>query len=182
MQENENQQQVQPEEPVCEKQEQTETAEKVLSGEDLSEELKKSQEKATENYDLYIRALAEADNVRRRAYEDVAKARKFGIEKFAESLLPVVDSMEKALEATQNETGPIREGLVVTQRQLLAALESNGMRCEDPVGEKFDPNKMQAIAAVPSDKVESGYVVEVFQKGWMIADRVLRPAMVAVAQ
>ena len=120
---------------------------------DLSAELAKAQAKAAENYDLYVRAVAEADNTRRRASEDVAKARKFGIEKFAESMLPVVDSMEKALEASANEKGPL-----------------------------FDPNTMQAITMVKDPAVQPGCVATVFQRGWKIADRVLRPAMVAVAQ
>lgn len=184
MQDKETQQAEQAEvQQACETQQQAnEAAEQEVPELDLAAELKKAQEQAAENYDLYVRARAEMENVRRRSYDDVSKARKFGIEKFAESLLPVVDSMEKALEATANETGPIREGLVATHRQLVAALESNGMTWKDPVGERFDPNTMQAIAAVPNSNVEAGHVIEVFQKGWMIADRVLRPAMVAVAQ
>lgn len=148
----------------------------------LSEELAKAQAKVAENYDLYVRAVAEAENVRRRSAEDVAKARKFGIEKFAEAMLPVVDSMEKALEASANVTGPLKEGLEMTYRQLLSALEHNGMKCENPVGLKFDPNTMQAITMVKDPAVQPGCVAQVFQRGWKIADRVLRPAMVAVAQ
>lgn len=148
----------------------------------LAEELAQAQAKAAENYDLYVRALAEADNTRRRASEDVAKARKFGIEKFAESMLPVVDSLEKALEASANEQGPLKEGLEITYRQLLSALEHNGMKSENPVGLKFDPNSMQAITMVKDPAVQPGCVAQVFQRGWKIADRVLRPAMVAVAQ
>ena len=128
---------------------------------DLSAELAKAQAKAAENYDLYVRAVAEADNTRRRASEDVAKARKFGIE---------------------NEKGPLKEGLEITYRQLLSALEHNGMKCENPVGLKFDPNTMQAITMVKDPAVQPGCVATVFQRGWKIADRVLRPAMVAVAQ
>ena len=138
---------------------------------DLSAELAKAQAKAAENYDLYVRAVAEADNTRRRASE-----------KFAESMLPVVDSMEKALEASANEKGPLKEGLEITYRQLLSALEHNGMKCENPVGLKFDPNTMQAITMVKDPAVQPGCVATVFQRGWKIADRVLRPAMVAVAQ
>ncbi len=148
----------------------------------LSEELAKLQQEAKENYDLYVRARAEAENVRRRAAEDVSKARKYGIEKFAEAMLPVVDSLEKAIEASKNDTGHLKEGLEVTYRQMLSALESNGMKREDPVGKKFDPNTMQAIAVVEAPDVPPGHVAEVFQNGWKIADRVLRPAMVAVAK
>ena len=101
---------------------------------DLSAELAKAQAKAAESYDLYVRAVAEADNTRRRASEDVAKARKFGIEKFAESMLPVVDSMEKALEASANEKGPLKEGLEITYRQLLSAGDNHGERSCSPAG------------------------------------------------
>lgn len=149
---------------------------------DPATELAAAEAKAAENYDLYVRAVAEADNVRRRAAEDVAKARKFSIEKFAEAMLPVVDSMEKALEACANEQGPLKEGLEMTYRQLKSALENNGMKEENPVGLKFDPNTMQAITMVKDPAVQPGCVAQVFQRGWKIADRVLRPAMVAVAQ
>ena len=106
---------------------------------DPAKELAAAEAKAAENYDLYVRAVAEADNVRRRAAEDVAKARKFSIEKFAEVMLPVVDSMEKALEACANEQGPLKEGLEMTYRQLKSALENNGMKEENPVGLKLIP-------------------------------------------
>ncbi len=148
----------------------------------LAEELAQAQAKAAENYDLYVRAVAETDNVRRRSAEEVQKARKFGIERFAESLLPVVDSMEKALEASNQEQGHLKEGLEITYRQMLSALENNGMKSENPLGLKFDPNTMQAIAMIDAPEVQSGCVAQVFQKGWKIADRVLRPAMVAVAK
>ena len=104
------------------------------------------------------------------------------IEKFAEAMLPVVDSMEKALEACANEQGPLKEGLEMTYRQLKSALENNGMKEENPVGLKFDPNTMQAITMVKDPAVQPGCVAQVFQRGWKIVDRVLRPAMVAVAQ
>lgn len=148
----------------------------------LSEELAKAQAKAEENYDLYVRAVAECENVRRRAAEDSLKARKFGIEKFAKALLPVVDSFEKALEASSGEAGHLKEGLEITYKQLIAALEANGLVCENPIGLKFDPNTMQAITMIADPSVQKGCVAQVFQKGWMLSDRVLRPAMVAVAQ
>ena len=128
--------------------------------------------------------MAELENTRRRSAEDVQKARKFGIEKFAENLLPVVDSLEKALEVTKDlPESPIREGMDTTYRQLIHALDVSAMKPIDPKGEVFDPHTQQAIAMVPAPEgVKSGCVVEVFQRGWMIADRVLRPAMVSVAQ
>ena len=134
-----------------------------MSAEELQTALKMAEAKVLEHYDLYVRAMAELENTRRRAADDVQKARKFGIEKFAENLLPVVDSLEKALEATKDlSDSPIREGMETTYRQMIHALD---------------------VAMVPAPEgVTSGTVVEVFQRGWMIADRVLRPAMVSVAQ
>ena len=137
-----------------------------------------------EHYDLYVRAMAELENTRRRASEEVQKAHKFGIEEFAENLLPVVDSLEKALEVTKDDQdNPMREGMLATYRQLVHALDVSGMKPIDPKGEAFDPHKHQAIAMVPAPEgVAAGNVVEVFQRGWLISERVLRPAMVSVAQ
>lgn len=139
--------------------------------------------KAAENFDLYVRAVAEMDNVRRRSAEDVQKAQKFGIEKFAQNLLPVIDSLEKALEMTAETEGPMREGLLAIERQFMHAMEVSGMTPVNPVNEAFDPNTQQAIAMVPAaDGAKPGHVAQVFQRGWRIHDRVLRPAMVAVTQ
>ncbi len=150
--------------------------------ESLRAKLELAESKYVEQYDLYVRAMAEMENVRRRCAEDVQKARKFGVEKFAENLLPVVDSLEKALEALAEES-PEREGMLVTYRQLVHALDVSGMKPIDPQGQAFDPHQHQAIAMVPAPEgLTSGMVVQVFQRGWMIADRVLRPAMVSVAQ
>lgn len=150
----------------------------------LQAELKLAEAKVVEHYDLYVRAMAELENTRRRSSEEVQKARKFGIEKFAENLLPVVDSLEKALEVTKDmEEDPVREGMLATYRQFMHALDVSEMKPIDPKGEAFDPHMHQAIAMVPAPEgVAAGMVVEVFQRGWLIADRVLRPAMVSVAQ
>lgn len=159
-------------------------ASKPMTVEELQTALKLAEAKVLEHYDLYVRAMAELENTRRRAAEDVQKARKFSIEKFAENLLPVVDSLEKALEVTKDQAeNPIREGMDTTYRQLIHALDVSAMQPIDPKGQPFDPHTQQAIAMVPAPEgVASGTVVEVFQRGWMIADRVLRPAMVSVAQ
>ena len=139
--------------------------------------------RAAENYDLYVRAVAEMENVRRRCAEDVQKAQKFSIEKFAQNLLPVVDSLEKAIEVATEAEGPMKDGIQATYRQLMHALEVSGMKAIDPKNEKFDPNTQQAIAMVPaSEGHEAGHVAEVFQRGWLICERVLRPAMVSVVQ
>jgi len=150
---------------------------------DVEKELQAALDKANENYDLFLRAKAEADNVRRRAQEDVAKAHKFAVESFAESLVPVVDSLEKALEATNATPEAMREGVELTLRQLKAAFEKGNLKEINPVGEKFDPHWHQAISMVPAPEgIAPNHVVAVLQKGWTIADRVLRPALVTVAQ
>lgn len=148
----------------------------------LKTELEELKAKSTELADQYLRAKAEAENVRRRSEEEVAKARKFGIESFAESLLPVCDSLDAAL-AIENATAEqLREGSAATLRQLASALERNKVVPINPAaGAKFDPHQHQAISMVPAPQ-ETGTVVTVLQKGYLIADRVLRPALVTVAQ
>lgn len=149
----------------------------------LEDRLAAATAKAAENFDLYVRAVAEMENVRRRAAEDVSKAQKFSIEKFAKNLLPVMDSLEKAIEMTAEIEGPMREGILATHRQLVHALEMSGMTVIDPKDAKFDPNTQQAIAMVPAVEGKSaGDVAQVFQHGWKIHERVLRPAMVSVVQ
>ena len=149
----------------------------------LEDQLAAATAKAAENFDLYVRAVAEMENVRRRAAEDVSKAQKFSIEKFAKNLLPVMDSLEKAIEMTAEIEGPMREGILATHRQLVHALEMSGMTVIDPKDAKFDPNTQQAIAMVHAVEGKSaGDVAQVFQHGWKIHERVLRPAMVSVVQ
>lgn len=128
-----------------------------------------------------LRAHAEAQNARRRADEEIAKIRKFAVESFAESLLPVLDSLEAGLAVQEATLEQIREGSEATLRQLKSALERNKVIAIDPaVGTKFDPTQHQAISMVSADQ-EANTVVSVLQKGYLIADRVLRPALVTVA-
>ena len=139
------------------------------------------QAKVTELQDQYLRGQAEVQNARRRADEEVSKARKFAVESFADSMLPVIDSLEAGLAIQEATTQQIREGAEATLRQLKSALERNKVLAIDPaVGTKFDPHQHQAISMVPADQ-ESNTVVSVLQKGYLIADRVLRPALVTVA-
>jgi len=128
----------------------------------------------------FLRAKAETENVRRRAQEDVQKAHKFAIENFAEHLLPVLDSLEAALTHSSTDLAKVREGVELTLRQLTSALEKGRVVAVNPVGEKFDPHRHQAISMVPADQ-DPNTVVTVLQKGYVIADRVLRPALVTVA-
>jgi molecular chaperone GrpE len=139
------------------------------------------QAKSADLADQFLRAKAEADNARRRAEEEITKARKFAVESFAESLLPVVDSLEAGLLIRDATAEQIREGAQATLRQLLAALERNKVIVVNPgAGSKFDPHQQQAISVVPSD-LDANSVVTVLQKGYLIAERVLRPALVTVA-
>ena len=131
--------------------------------------------------DAYLRAKAEVENVRRRTDEEMAKARKFAVEGFAESLLPVKDSLEAAIALPNASNEQLLEGVHATLRQLSAALERNKVvAIAPPAGTKFDPHQHQAISMVPADQ-EANTVVAVLQKGYLIADRVLRPALVTVA-
>ena len=144
-------------------------------------ELATLQAKSAELADQYLRAKAEAENARRRAEEDIAKARKFAVESFAESLLPVADSLEAGLTIKDATSEQIREGAHATLRQLTAALERNKVvAINPPSGTKFDPHQHQAISMVPSEN-EANTVVTVLQKGYSIAERVLRPALVTVS-
>ena len=144
-------------------------------------ELATLQVKSGELADQYLRAKAEAENARRRAEEEISKARKFAVESFAESLLPVTDSLEAGLNIKDASPEQIREGAQATLRQLTAALERNKVLAINPEpGTKFDPHQHQAITVVPSEQ-EANTVVSVLQKGYLIAERVLRPALVTVS-
>lgn len=140
-----------------------------------------AQAKIVELDESFLRAKAETENVRRRAHDDIAKARKFAIESFAEHLLPVIDSLEAALGDSSGDVAKLREGVELTLRQLTSAFDKGRVVALNPVGEKFDPHRHQAISMVPADQ-EPNTVVSVLQKGYVIADRVLRPALVTVAQ
>ena len=147
----------------------------------LQGELAELKTKSAELADHFLRAKAEAENARRRAEEEVAKARKFGIESFAESLLPVCDSLDAALAIESATAEQLREGSDATLRQLVGALERNKVVVINPAsGDKFDPHQHQAISMVPAEQ-EANTVVSVLQKGYLIAERVLRPALVTVA-
>jgi molecular chaperone GrpE len=147
----------------------------------LQNELGALQAKNVDLADQFLRANADAANARRRADEEIAKARKFAVEAFAESLLPVADSLEAGLAIANATSEQIQEGVQATLRQLIAALERNKVIAIAPAaGAKFDPHQHQAISVVPSEQ-EPNTIVTVLQKGYLIADRVLRPALVMVS-
>ena len=136
--------------------------------------------KHAEVADAYLRAKAEAENIRRRAEDEISKARKFAVEGFAESLLPVKDSLEAAIEIPAATPEQLLEGVHATLRQLAAALERNRVIEINPAaGVRFDPHQHQAISVVPAEQ-GANTVVAVLQKGYLISDRVLRPALVTV--
>ena len=146
-------------------------------------ELEALREQASANYDRYLRAVAELENVRRRAARDVESARRYGVEKLAQALLPVLDSLEAGLAtADQASAESLRDGKKATLRLLNSALEQSGITELDPHGEPFDPAQHEAMAMAPSQDAEPGTVIEVFQKGYSIRDRLLRAARVVVAR
>ena len=147
----------------------------------LQNELAELKAKSADLADQFLRAKAEAENARRRAEDEIAKARKFAVESFADSLLPVADSLEAGLAIKDATPEQIREGAEATLRQLKSALERNKVLEINPgPGSKFDPHQHQAISMVPSEQ-EANTVVSVLQKGYLIAERVLRPALVTVS-
>jgi len=160
-------------------------ADSLLTQSGLQSEVTALQAKNSELAEQYLRAQADVQNIRRRADEDVSKARKFAVEAFAESLLPVTDSLEAGLAIKDANNEQIREGAQATLRQLKSALERNKVLEINPAaGAKFDPHQHQAISVVPlsaDSTQEANTVVTVLQKGYTIADRVLRPALVTVA-
>ena len=143
--------------------------------------LQELETKHAEVADAYLRAKAEAENTRRRADDEIAKARKYAVEGFADSLLPVKDSLEAAIARPDASPEQMLEGVHATLRQLVSALERNKVVEINPgAGTKFDPHQHQAISVVPASQ-EPNTVVAVLQKGYLIADRVLRPALVTVS-
>jgi molecular chaperone GrpE len=143
--------------------------------------LREAELKAAEHHDAWLRAKAEAENIRKRAADDVTRAHKYGVEKFAGDLLAVKDSLEAALAAENATPESLRSGVELTLRQLESVLERQSIRAIDPAGQKFDPHQHQAISMLPSDK-EPNTVINVLQKGYLLHDRVLRPALVTVAK
>jgi molecular chaperone GrpE len=155
-----------------------------LSPDALTARIGKLEEQAGQYRDQALRAQAEAENVRRRAARDVENAHKFALEKFSADLLPVIDSLEKAVEAAAGSEGAesIAEGVDLSLKLFLSVLEKHGLQRIDPAGEPFDPQVHEAMAMVPSDHAEPNSVLEVMQAGYLLNGRVVRAAKVVVAR
>jgi molecular chaperone GrpE len=143
--------------------------------------LKKAEAAAQEHRDAWLRAKAEADNIRKRAQADIANAHKYALEGFSTALLEVKDSLEAALSANNASVESMRAGVELTLKQLNAVFERFRLAEVNPLGQKFDPHRHQAISVVESD-AEPNTVVQVLQKGYLLNDRVIRPALVIVAK
>ncbi len=148
----------------------------------LEAQLEDAQAKATENWDSYLRAKAEMDNLRRRNSKDVENAHKYGIEKFVTELLPVLDSMGMGLATEDASAKSLREGMELTLSMLEKMMEKLGIEEIDPINEKFNAEKHQAMTMQPSADVEPNTVIAVMQKGYSLNERLIRPAMVMVSK
>jgi len=147
---------------------------------DTGELLRQAELKAQEHHDAWLRAKAEGDNIRKRTQIELANAYKYAIESLAAELLPVKDSLEATLAADSAALETLRSGVDLTLKQLSAVFEKANLKEINPVGEKFDPHRHQAISMLPSEK-EPNTVINVLQKGYALHDRVIRPALVTIA-
>lgn len=147
----------------------------------LEEMLRRAELLAQEHHDAWLRARAEADNIRKRAQADIANAHKYALEGFAGALLPVRDSLEASLKTETITLESLREGVDLTLKQLTGCFDKFGIKEINPVGEKFDPHRHQAMTAVESDQAPNT-VLHVFQKGYALNERVVRPALVTVSK
>ena len=149
----------------------------------LAAQVEELEQSLAEAKDQALRAAAEAQNVRRRAEQEAEKARKFALEKFVKELLPVVDSLEKALESMQDDASEAhREGVAMTLKMQLDVLSKFGVESIEPQGEPFDPQVHEAMAMVPNPELDPNTVMDVMQKGYLLNGRLVRPAMVVVSQ
>jgi molecular chaperone GrpE len=159
-----------------------ESAGQLAEVERLQQALTDAEERARSNYEQYLRAVAELDNVRKRAQRDIESANRYGLEKFAAELLPVRDSLEAAVQSTAADPKSLREGQQATLQLLSRALEKLGVKVIDPQGEPFDPARHEAMMMQPSPTAEPNSVLQVIQPGYELNGRLLRPARVIVAR
>lgn len=185
----------QAEEPINAPEAELETAEEVAAAEaaaegegeelTLDDQIDQLQNDVAAAKDAALRAQADAQNVKRRAEQDVEKARKFALERFAGELLPVVDNLERALESASGDEEvikPIAEGVELTLKSLMGVLDKQKIEVVDPQGEPFDPNLHQAMSMIENNEVEPNSVIAVMQKGYTLNGRLIRPAMVMVSK
>ncbi len=152
--------------------------------ESLKQRLEEAEKKAEENWDQLVRAKAELENIRRRSERELENAHKYALEKFAQELLPVIDSMEMGVAAAQDENADVsklREGTEMTLKMFLNAIDKFGIKSVHPVNEEFNPEHHQAMSMIDSDQHEPNTVIDVMQKGYLLNDRLVRPAMVVVS-
>lgn len=153
--------------------------------ESVEQQLDRAQSTIKDYWDQIMRLKAEIENNQKRAARDIENAHKFVLRNFAESLLPIVDSMEMGQQVAKAENANLEtivEGAQMTMDMFIQVLEKNGLQQLDPVGEKFDPEQHQAVSMIEADDAESNTVVSVMQKGFLLNDRLVRPAMVVVAK
>ncbi len=167
-------------EATASEEEQLESPEKIADS--IEAQLEDAQAKASENWEHYLRAKAEMDNLRRRSVKDVENAHKYGIEKFVTELLPVIDGMGMGLATEDASAESLREGMELTLNMLEKMMEKLGIEEIDPLNEKFNPEKHQAMSMQPNAEVEPNTVIAVMQKGYALNDRLIRPAMVMVSK
>jgi molecular chaperone GrpE len=163
-------------------QNQTTTEESIEAMPSAEELLKAAELKSQEHYDAWMYAKAEGENIRRRAQEDIDKARKFALEKFSGELLAVKDSLEAALIVENATIDSFKSGMELTLKQFVSVLEKFNVKEINPVGDKFDPHQHQAISSIESPDAEPNTVINVLQKGYTLNERVLRPALVVVSK
>lgn len=155
------------------------------TGETMEQQLAKAQVTIKDYWDQMMRLRAEIENNLKRAERDIENAHKYALKNFVENLLPVIDSMEMGQVAAGADNATlesIREGSSLTMSMFVQVLEKNGLEQIDPLGEKFDPDRHQAISMTAVENTESNTVIEVMQKGFLLNDRLVRPAMVVVAK
>jgi len=153
--------------------------------ESLKQQLEDAQQQSQENWDKAVRVQADMENLKRRTQKDVENAHKYALEKFARELVNVVDSLELGIQAATSDTpevAKLREGMELTLKQLQAVLKKFNIEALDPTGKPFNPEHHQAMSMQPSDEHDPNTVVNVFQKGYLLNDRLIRPAMVVVSK
>lgn len=169
---------------VIEGQDQSSDESQQNQTESLMQQIEEHKRIAAENLEKALRAQAELDNMRKRTARDIENAHKYSLERFVNDLLPVIDSMELGLSATENaaDIASLKEGMELTHKMFAASLEKFGVKVIDPQGEKFNPEMHQAVSMQEAEGVDSGNVINVMQKGYELNGRLVRPAMVIVAE